>query len=276
MDTESLDGDDGRQGVEWAGPHPDADGTLVVFDGLVDELIERLNEQQEWGLSGRRHSQYHHDVVADELVVGGLHRAGFAVLSEESALTGEGPVTVVVDPIDGSTNAERGLPWFATSLCAVDDDGPWVSLVANLATGERFRAVRGQGFERSSVGSGHVIDRLAGGGAGPSGCVDLADAIVGFSGPPPGARGWRQFRAYGAAALDLCAVAVGCLDGYADVNRAHGVWDYLGAYLVCAEAGVAMVDSGGEDLVVLDHAARRGPVAAATPQLLSQLVDLVR
>ena len=65
--------------------------------------------------------------------------AGFAVLSEESGRAGDGDRIVVLDPLDGSTNASRGIPWFATSMCVVDDDGPAVALVANQATGERAR-----------------------------------------------------------------------------------------------------------------------------------------
>lgn len=264
-----------------AGPHPDADSTLELFEHLVDELVERLRGHDDWGLSGLRRSQYRHDVVADEVMLAGLHEAGFAVLSEESGLTGDGSVAVVVDPIDGSTNAARGLPWFAASLCAVDDDGPWVALVANLASGERYRAIRGQGFERvpgvgERAGIGGVVDRLARPGLGPSSCRDLGDAVIGLSGLPPTQGGWRQFRVFGAAALDLCAVAVGRLDGYVDINRAHGPWDYLGAFLVCMEAGAHVVDSGGEGLVVLEHNARRGPIAAATPELLDQLMAMER
>ncbi len=270
-------------GVARAGAeqYRDADATLELFEALVDELVERLQGHDDWGPSGLRRSQYSHDVVADEAMLGGLHRAGFSVLSEESGLTGNGSVMVVVDPVDGSTNAALGLPWFAASLCAVDETGPWVAVVANLASGERYRAVRGRGFQRVSgvaegAGTGGVVDRLARPGLGPSSCRDLGDAVIGLSGLAPAYGGWRQFRVYGAAALDLCAVAVGRLDGYVDVNRAHGAWDYMGAYLVCSEAGVAMVDSGGEELVVLDHDARRGPIAAATPELLEQLVTMER
>jgi len=85
----------------------------------------------------------------------------------------------------------------------------------------------------------------------------------------------RKFRFAVNAALDLCAVADGTLDGYVDVDRAHGVWDYLGALLVCQEAGVTIVDAVGEELVVLDHGARRAPVAAATPELAEQLLAMV-
>ena len=53
---------------------------------------------------------------------------------------------------------------------------------------------------------------------------------------------------------------------------AHGVWDYVGALLVVQEAGGVMVDALGRDLVVLDHGARRTPVAATSRALLDELV----
>ena len=88
---------------------------------------------------------------------------------------------------------------------------------------------------------------------------------------PPGWLGWKQYRALGAAALDLCAVAAGVVDAYIDCSAsAHGPWDYLGGLLVCAEAGAVVADATGAELVVLDHAARRTPVAAATPLLLDE------
>ena len=102
----------------------------------------------------------------------------------------------------------------------------------------------------------------------------MADAFLGLSGYPPHHLGWRQYRSLGAVALDLCAVATGVLDGYVDCSwNAHGSWDYLGAMLVCLEAGAAVVDAEGRDLIVLDHGDRRTPVAAGTATLLGQLVE---
>ncbi len=232
-----------------------------MFDGLTADLVDALADLDDWGHSGRRSDQYRHDVVADDVLIEGLHRAGFAVLSEESGLTGDGPITVVVDPVDGSTNASRGLPWYATSLCAVDAGGPLAASVVNLASGVRFQAVRGGGVEADQP-------------VAPSACERLSEAIIGMSGWAPTHGGWAQYRACGAAALDLCNVAAGVLDGWLDVDDALGVWDYLGAYLVCQEAGVPMVDALGRDLVVLDHAARRAPIAAGTPRLLGELLEL--
>ncbi|MEM7272744.1 MAG: inositol monophosphatase family protein [Actinomycetota bacterium] len=245
----------------------DPNRLLDLFDRLVADVAVELSDLEDWGPSGMRPTQYNHDVVADRIIIDGLLGAGLAVLSEESGLVAPDgtarDLVVVVDPVDGSTNASRALPWYATSLCAVDRDGPLAAEVVNLATGDRFRAVRGQGAESDEIE------------LGPTGCTRLADAIVAFSGLPPSHGGWRQFRSYGAAALDLCAVASGTFDGFVDVDGAHGVWDYLGAMLVCRESGVAMADALGRELVVLDPDERRAPIAAATPELLGELLDMV-
>ena len=71
------------------------------------------------GFSGQRSSQYLLDVVADEVALRVLHGAGFRVVSEESGVSGSGEYTVVLDPIDGSTNCDHGVPFFATSLAVL-------------------------------------------------------------------------------------------------------------------------------------------------------------
>lgn len=228
--------------------------------GLVRSALDGVGD---WRPTTGRPGQYVIDVVADEVAVEVLLGAGLGVLSEESgAHRLDREVVVVLDPVDGSTNASRGVPWYATSLSAVDRDGPRAALVVNQASGERFEAVRGGGA------------RCGGRPVAPSGCEELGQALLGFSGRPSRPWGWGQFRALGAAALDLCCVACGRLDGYVDSSPGgHSPWDYLGALLVCGEAGVEVVDAEGRQLVVLDHAARRTPVAAATPALLGELLS---
>jgi fructose-1,6-bisphosphatase/inositol monophosphatase family enzyme len=225
-----------------------------------------LGDLDDWGLAGTRPGQYHSDLAADAAAVEILVGAGLGVLSEESGRHHpDRPVTVVLDPLDGSTNASRGVPWFAASLCAVDDEGPVAALVVNLANGRRFTAERGAGafFDDRPIR--------------PSGRTELRRSLVGLSGFPSRWLGWKQYRALGAAALDLCAVASGMLDAYIDCSRdAHGPWDYLGAVLVCREAGALVVDAERRDLVVLDHAARRTPVAAASDALLAEVLAEMR
>jgi fructose-1,6-bisphosphatase/inositol monophosphatase family enzyme len=169
---------------------------------------------------------------------------------------------VVVDPLDGSTNAALGLPWCATALCLVRGGVAEVGMVANLRTGERFSAVRGGGATRN----GDPI-RV-------SPPVGLGEAIVGVNGVPARHLGWRQYRALGSTALDICSVASGGLDGYVDLDGGMiSVWDYLAATLILTEAGGVAAELGGRDLLVLDHEARRDPVVASSAGLLAELID---
>jgi myo-inositol-1(or 4)-monophosphatase len=242
---------------------PWSDDALVeLLHETALEIRGTLDGLDDWGLAGTVPGQYLSDLAADAAGVRVLDEAGVGVLSEETGLRGgDRDLVVVLDPLDGSTNASRGIPWFATSLCAVDADGPRAALVVDLPHGRTFTAVRGVGAS---------VDGMP---LSTSGCTDPAEAVVGISGLPSRPLGWRQFRTLGAAALDLCAVAEGTLDGFVDCSpSAHGVWDYLGGALVCAEAGAVVADALGRDLVVLDHAARRTPVGAATPDLFDALL----
>ena len=238
---------------------------LEVLHATATAVAEALDALGDWGPAGTRDGQYRCDLAADAAALSVLEEAGVGVLSEESGLHRAGSeVVVVVDPVDGSTNAARGIPWYATSLCAVDAEGPRVALVVNQASGVRFAAVRGGGATRD----GEPI--------APSGCDRLDGAIVAFSGYPPTWFGWNQYRCLGAAALDLCAVAEGVLDAYAVIGgSALGAWDYLGGMLVCTEAGAVVGDGRGEALVTLGHDDRRRPAAAATPALLEAVLGAV-
>src|ERR1700733_10448622 len=119
---------------------------LGVLHTAVDAVIDVLARQEDWSLTGLGNNQYHHDTVADAAAIAVLDAAGMAVFSEESGVHNpERPVMVVIDPVDGSTNASRGLPWWAVSLCALDSSGPGAAVVAGPPLGERFEAVRGEG-----------------------------------------------------------------------------------------------------------------------------------
>ncbi len=222
---------------------------------------------------GKRPGQYELDLVADRAACAVLHEAGLTVLSEESGQSGpdradradrparaaDDDLLVVVDPVDGSTNASLGIPWYATSLCVLDDEGPLLGVVVDQVSGSLFEAVRGQGAKKD----GRALQ--------PSGCTALSDAVVGISGYPGAQPGWAQFRALGAASLDMCAVAAGVLDGYRVVGGSRlFVWDYVAAMLICNEAGALVAEQDGQELVVRDASPRR-PIAAATPSLLAEL-----
>lgn len=244
-------------------PPPEAERLLSVLTEAARAVRDALEGAGPDVLRrpGERPGQYQLDLVADRAVCAVLHAAGLRVLSEESGHSGpDSPdLLVVVDPVDGSTNASLGIPWYATSLCVLDDEGPLVGVVVDQISGSRFEAVRGQGARKD----GRPLH--------PSGCTSLSEAVVGISGYPGAQPKWAQFRALGAASLDMCAVAAGVLDGYRVVGTSRlFVWDYVAAMLICNEAGASVSERDGQELVVRDASPRR-PIAAATPSLLAEL-----
>jgi myo-inositol-1(or 4)-monophosphatase len=234
---------------------------LEVLDEAVRAVRGALDVLEDWGPSGGKPGQYRLDLAADGAALPVLHGAGLTVLSEESGMTGDGGsgLLAVIDPIDGSTNAFRGVPFYSTSICVLDDEGPRVGVVTNQATGLRYAAVRGDGAQKD----GRAIT--------PSGCEDLEAAIVGISGFPGTHPGWAQYRALGAASLECCAVADGVLDAYLVVGGSTLYsWDYLAGLLVCREVGAAEGEREGRDLIVRDASSRR-PIVAATRRLAGRL-----
>jgi fructose-1,6-bisphosphatase/inositol monophosphatase family enzyme len=241
-----------------------ASDLLELFDAAADAERDALAPLSPTERRDRtdRPGQYALDLVADAAILEVLHAAPVAVVSEESGRSGpsDADVTVVVDPVDGSTNCAREIPYWGISLCALDADGPWCALVTNTATGERFTAVRGDGA-RSGDRVLHV-----------SAVTRIQDAVVGVAGLPTRAAPWKQYRSLGSAALALCDVAAGRIDAFLDVlDDQHYPWDYLGGLLIGREAGASVVDVHGRDLVVTDPEVRRQLLAAATPELLDEL-----
>lgn len=233
---------------------------LDVLTEAVAVVQRALATVGDWRPMGDRDGQYALDLVADGPVCDHLIAHGLGVLSEESGLHHpDRDIVVVVDPVDGSTNASRRIPYYATSLCAVDADGPLVGLVVNLATGERWDAIRGEGARFD----GELIHA--------PGTTELGDALIAFNGLPDRHWGWAQYRAFGAAALDLCAVASGRVDAYDSSTGPLKPWDYLAGALICTEAGAVVEEASGQALTTLDFDARRAPIAAATPELLAAI-----
>ncbi len=224
------------------------------------EIGEAIGGHRGRGYSGDRPTQYHLDVVADEVALRILLGAGFRVVSEESGVSGSGELTVVVDPIDGSTNCDRGVPFYATSLAVLRDEELVAGLVRNQVTGTVFEAEKGAGALRD----GEPIRT--------SGLTDVTRALVGFSGQPDRNIGWYQSRSLGAASLEICLVADGSLDAFAVAQQtALNPWDYLAGLLIVREAGGADADYRGEELVTTSDVVRH-PVIAASTDLLATLL----
>jgi myo-inositol-1(or 4)-monophosphatase len=241
------------------------EGLLDCFDEVacaVRDAVARVGADERRGRTNVP-GQYAIDLVADEAALAILRKLPVRIVSEESGVH-ERPgatVTVVLDPIDGSTNCSRGISYWAISIGALDPDGALAALVVNQATGQRNTAMRGGGAFRDGVAL-HA-----------SNTARIEDSVIAISGLPKGRPPWKQFRALGCAALALCDVAAGGIDGYLDNGPHHAPWDYLGGYLACIEAGAVVREVNGDDLVTADPTARRQLVAAATDSLADALME---
>ncbi|SRR5580765_1400050 len=202
---------------------------------------------------------------------------------EAGGSTGDGSgITWVVDPIDGTVNYLYGIPAYAVSVAAVVGDptvpGAWrpvAGAVVGPALGETYRArVGGGAFRRRGDGPETPIV--------PTGCTDLGHALIGTGfGYEAAQRRWaaevllhvipqvRDIRRIGSAALDLCHVADGALDGY--YERGLNPWDLAAGWLVLTEAGGTFIDVPTGDLT---WAATAG-IAAELERLVTGAIERV-
>ena len=191
-----------------------------------------------------------------------------AVIGEEGDdAAGTSGLRWVVDPIDGTVNYLYGHARYAVSIGVEDVDGGVVAVVHAPATGETWTAARGQGAWRD----GAPISTSA--------CSSLGDALVATGFGYRAQRRARQaavladvlpqvrdIRRAGAAALDLCDVACGRLDGY--YEQGLQPWDLAAGRLIVTEAGGSISGLGG-------RAPSEAMVVAAGPGLHSALADLL-
>ncbi|HLW48377.1 MAG TPA: inositol monophosphatase family protein [bacterium] len=189
----------------------------------------------------------------------------YAVLAEESGQHGRAPQTWLVDPLDGTSNYARGIPWFCVSIGLRDDAAGMVTgVILNPILGEVYAAERGRGAFAASLGQlppdpGRWADLSAWRRLKVSGISTLADA--GFAtGFPHDVTETRinidhfvnirletaVVRALGSAALGLAQVAAGQLEGYWEIGPK--AWDFAAGMLLVAEAGGRVSDLRGRPL----------------------------
>ena len=218
------------------------------------------------------------DRAAEDAVFAELEALGqpLTVISEERgevALLGGGPVHVVVDPVDGSLNAKRGLPFYCVSIAVARGatmGDVEVAYVLDLGTGEEWWAERGRGAHRNAERLARLepapLEILAVESAHPATVAAAADALA--------ATGADRLRALGSIALALCSVAAGRADAMVSLRPARSV-DAAAAQLVVREAGAALAfpDAGPDPLATPLSLDMRSRVAAATtPAVLDDLV----
>jgi myo-inositol-1(or 4)-monophosphatase len=181
------------------------------------------------------------------------------MLAEEGGESGGGPESGgyvwYVDPLDGTSNFAHGLPIFSVSLALYEGDRPVLGVVYDPARDECFTATAGGGAHRTGPGGQsrpmHVTDAdrlgdalLATGFPYDRHSSDF-DNLAQFTAFLKRAQGVRRM---GSAALDLCNLAAGRLDGFWEF-KLHA-WDVAAGRLLVEEAGGRVTDTAGNPLTL--------------------------
>ena len=221
------------------------------------------------------------DAAAEDAVVARLEalQADFLLVSEElgeRSFGSGGPVRVIVDPIDGSVNAKRGIPFFSLSLAVAD--GPTMAdvvfgYVYDFGAREEWVAERGGGArlnDRPLRGPPpkDPIEILSFEATTTAYVAESASALFGVA---------ERLRVMGSLALSLCHLAAGRVDAVCSLKPARAI-DIAAAQLLVHERGSAieLFDDPPFAAAPLDLAGRSRVVAAATAALCAEVANAVR
>jgi myo-inositol-1(or 4)-monophosphatase len=215
------------------------------------------------------------DAAAERAVLAHFDLPDVRIVSEEIGIKGTGPVTIVVDPIDGSQNAERGIPYFA--LCVAVAEGETMDdvvfgFVHDFGAGEEWSAVRGGGafldgkpltgepgdpiefMSLEATRADLILDRL-------TRLAPLTDRV----------------RVMGAQAITFCHLAAGRTDAVVCLKPSRSV-DFAGAQLLIRERGFAIeaIDGPPVGQLPLDLRPHSRICAARNERLTAEIAAAVR
>lgn len=178
------------------------------------------------------------DAAAEHLVLERFRPLGVSIVSEEVGFIDGDSTVVVVDPIDGSLNAKRGIPFFSVSIAVADGrrmKDVHFAYVYDFGSGEEWTARRGEGAWLNGEPLGAVrpkeqIEILSFEATLTSLVAEHAAAFSGIA---------HRLRVMGSLALSLCHLAAGRVDGVCSLKEARSV-DIAAAQLLCREVGIAL------------------------------------
>ena len=252
---------------------------MVKAARRASQIINRASQDVEHlKITTKQQSDYVTEVdkAAEAAIIDVLREAypEYGILAEESGLTpGEGAGSDfqwIIDPLDGTTNFIHGFPQYSVSIGLTYKGQLNQALVYDVLRNEMFTASKG--------GGAFLNERRI----RVTKCLKLEDALLGTGFP---FRMFHHVDAYmgifkeltqrssgirrpGSAALDLCYVACGRLDGFWEFGLSP--WDIAAGCLLITEAGGLVSDlSGGEDYM------QTGNLIAGTPKVFAQLLQVI-
>jgi myo-inositol-1(or 4)-monophosphatase len=245
---------------------------VVDVRGVLAELPTRADREPVVGAGEGGDDTTAIDQAAERVVLARLDGVDdVTFVSEEVGRVGDGRVHVVIDPIDGSLNAKRGIGFFALSIAVAS--GPTMGdvvfgFVHDFGTEEEWTATRGEGARLNGLlldgeGPKDRIEILSFEATRTASVAEKAAAVVDLA---------YRLRIMGSLALSLCHLAAGRVDAVCSLKPARSV-DIAAAQLLVRERGLAidLFEDPPFDAAPLDVLGRSRVVAAGTPELCQQL-----
>ena len=217
------------------------------------------------------------DRAAEEVVLPHFAELGGKVVSEEIGIVEGGSTVVVVDPIDGSLNAKRGIPFFSISIAVAEGEtmeDVVFGFVHDFGSGEEWTARRGEGAWLNGARLGALR---------PKEEIEILSfeatrtSLVAQEAPKVADLAYR-LRIMGSLALSLCHLAAGRVDAVCSLKAARSV-DIAAAQFLCRELGLAIDLFDVEepfDAAPLDLEQRSRVVAAGSEAACSRLAAALR
>lgn len=191
------------------------------------------------------------------------------IVEEEGGRLASHSRAFYVDPLDGTFNFARGIPFFAVSLGYWEDDRPWVGVVYDPLREDVFTARAGEGafWNNERVWVSDVVS---------------VEGSVLVTGVPYAQKTFPRviedlrviirhtdIRVLGSASLNLCYLAAGIIDGYWEY--ALSPWDLAAGVLIAREAGAIVTHPSGKPFSLF-----LGDVLAANPNIYPKLLALLQ
>ena len=182
------------------------------------------------------------DRIAEDVALEILREYDLKIVTEESGVVGDGRTIVALDPLDGTFNASRGIPFYSIALCFSDTetlDGTFFAYVKNLASGMEYYSDGEKSYRDGNQIEVNENDSIR------------CNAIIYY---PVEIYPFRRIRVFGSSALEICMVADGTFDCFIDIRKGENgagflrVFDISASLFIAKNAGAEISSLDGDDV----------------------------
>ncbi|MFQ5969070.1 MAG: inositol monophosphatase family protein [Nitrososphaerales archaeon] len=249
----------------------------------VSKLSGREEAYESYGVGAGGDISRKIDIVAERIVMNTIKEHGIncTIIAEEAGrvnlTNGKGSSSyIIVDAVDGTTNALRGIPFYSCSIAFADENrlsAVKCGVVMDLYGGDVYSATKGNGAflngARMRVKKHHDEGRYYVVGMNISGVkqekIERLKPIMSKS---------NHLRHLGSNALELCIFARGLMDVFIDIRGKIRITDMAAAYLIVKESGGILISEDGKNLdSELEGDSRLSFIAAAHRRVLDDIAQ---